>query len=123
MHDSAEKFDPRTETVFKVLQVISACAMSFAHGANDVANSIGSFCAAFYVYQNMAVPSGDSEVRAWVVATHLSRRVSICKHHAESGSCPYVVLIAAAESSTHLQRQWPCAGSLWDVPTNSKSLC
>jgi sodium-dependent phosphate transporter len=32
MHEAAEKFDPRTETVFKVLQVISACAMSFAHG-------------------------------------------------------------------------------------------
>lgn len=32
--DDAEKFDPRTEEVFKILQVISACAMSFAHGAN-----------------------------------------------------------------------------------------
>jgi sodium-dependent phosphate transporter len=32
MHEAAERFDPRTETVFKVLQVISACAMSFAHG-------------------------------------------------------------------------------------------
>ncbi len=63
MHESAEKFDPRTEQVFKVLQVISACAMSFAHGANDVANSIGSFCAAFYVYQNMAVPGANAEVR------------------------------------------------------------
>jgi sodium-dependent phosphate transporter len=62
MHDSAEKFDPRTEQVFKVLQVISACAMSFAHGANDVANSIGPFCAAFYVYQNMAVPGNNAEV-------------------------------------------------------------
>lgn len=64
MHESAEKFDPRTEQVFKVLQVISACAMSFAHGANDVANSIGPFCAAFYVYQNMAVPGSNSEVSA-----------------------------------------------------------
>ena len=69
MHDSAEKFDPRTEQVFKVLQVISACAMSFAHGANDVANSIGSFCAAYYVYQNMAVPGSNSEVCAWQTRT------------------------------------------------------
>jgi sodium-dependent phosphate transporter len=68
MHDSAEKFDPRTEQVFKVLQVISACAMSFAHGANDVANSIGSFCAAFYVYQNMAVPGSNAEVYPWILA-------------------------------------------------------
>lgn len=70
MHESAEKFDPRTEQAFKVLQVISACAMSFAHGANDVANSIGSFCAAFYVYQNQAVPGSSAEVRGW--------RASVC---------------------------------------------
>ncbi|KAF6262371.1 phosphate transporter [Scenedesmus sp. NREL 46B-D3] len=68
MHEAAERFDPRTETVFKVLQVISACAMSFAHGANDVANSIGSFCAAFYVYQNMAVPGSNAEVYPWILA-------------------------------------------------------
>jgi sodium-dependent phosphate transporter len=36
MHADAEKFDPRTEQVFKVLQVISACAMSFAHGEGAV---------------------------------------------------------------------------------------
>jgi phosphate/sulfate permease len=63
MHDSAERFDPRTEQVFKILQVISACAMSFAHGSNDIANSIGSFSAAYYVYQNMAVPGSNAEVR------------------------------------------------------------
>jgi solute carrier family 20 (sodium-dependent phosphate transporter) len=68
MHDDAEKFDPRTETVFKVLQVISACAMSFAHGANDVANSIGSFCAAFYVYNNLRVPPSNSDVYPWILA-------------------------------------------------------
>eukprot|EP00878_Enallax_costatus_P030835 GHUV01033633.1.p1 GENE.GHUV01033633.1~~GHUV01033633.1.p1 ORF type:complete len:194 (+),score=27.81 GHUV01033633.1:521-1102(+) len=68
MHEDAEKFDPRTEQVFKILQVVSACAMSFAHGANDVANSIGSFCAALYVYNNLAVPSSNSDVYQWVLA-------------------------------------------------------
>ncbi|KAF6251745.1 phosphate transporter family-domain-containing protein [Scenedesmus sp. NREL 46B-D3] len=68
MHDSAEKFDPRTEHVFKVLQVISACAMSFAHGANDVANAIGSFSAALFVYNNLQVPGSNSQVYPWVLA-------------------------------------------------------
>lgn len=32
IHADAERFDPRTEQVFKYLQIISAAAMSFAHG-------------------------------------------------------------------------------------------
>ncbi|WIA38221.1 hypothetical protein OEZ86_001565 [Tetradesmus obliquus] len=68
MHADAERFDPRTEQVFKVLQVISACAMSFAHGANDVANAIGSFAAAYYVYENRKVPGSSATVYPWILA-------------------------------------------------------
>ena len=68
MHDDAEKFDPRTEQVFKVLQVLSACAMSFAHGANDIANAVGPFAAALYVYENLKVPGSSAEAPVWVMA-------------------------------------------------------
>jgi phosphate/sulfate permease len=48
-----------------MVQVITACAMSFAHGANDVANAIGTFAATYYVYQNLTVPGSNSEVYPW----------------------------------------------------------
>eukprot|EP00877_Chromochloris_zofingiensis_P000768 jgi/Chrzof1/10692/Cz05g09010.t1 len=72
MHNDAEKFDPRTETVFKFLQVLSACAMSFAHGANDVANSIGSFSAAYYVYQNLKVRAHTVQLLVYVSDLHVA---------------------------------------------------
>jgi phosphate/sulfate permease len=49
IHSSAEVFPPRTEHVYKYLQVFSACCVSFAHGANDVANSVGPFAGIWWV--------------------------------------------------------------------------
>ena len=51
IHNNAEKFDIRTEEVFKYLQIFSAICDSFSHGANDVANSIGPFAAIFIIYR------------------------------------------------------------------------
>ena len=67
MHDAAEKFDPRTEQIFKYLQVLSACAVSFSHGANDVANAIGSFTASLYTFHNGKVPGSNTPVEIWVL--------------------------------------------------------
>lgn len=67
IHDQAEKFDPRTEQVFKYLQIISAAAMSFAHGANDVANAVGPFAALYGIYQYGYI-SPKSTVEPWMLA-------------------------------------------------------
>ena len=50
IHTDAEKFDPRTEEVFKYLQIFTAICCSFSHGANDVANSVGPFAAIYTIY-------------------------------------------------------------------------
>ncbi|KAF6259740.1 sodium/phosphate symporter [Scenedesmus sp. NREL 46B-D3] len=77
MHADAERCDPRTEEVLKVLQVktrlmVKLCnhrlCMSFAHGANDVANAIGTFAATYSVYQNFTVPGSNSAVYPWILA-------------------------------------------------------
>jgi solute carrier family 20 (sodium-dependent phosphate transporter) len=51
IHNSAEKFDPRTEELFRYLQIFTAMCDSFSHGANDVANAIGPFAAIYTIYQ------------------------------------------------------------------------
>ena len=51
IHLNAEKFDSRTEEVFKYLQIFSAMCDSFSHGANDVANAVGPFAAIFIIYR------------------------------------------------------------------------
>lgn len=57
-------------SVFGYLQVLSACFMSFAHGANDVANAIGPISAALAILQNSGLASGGPpsmpiDVLAW----------------------------------------------------------
>ena len=43
-HEQEHRFD-RVERIFVVLQILTACAVAFAHGSNDVANSIGPLAA------------------------------------------------------------------------------
>lgn len=65
MHDRVEKFDPKAERLFMWLQIFTAAFDSFAHGANDVANSIGPFSSIYQLYhhrgQLSTFMSGDFE--------------------------------------------------------------
>jgi sodium-dependent phosphate transporter len=65
MHAAAEVFDGKTELSFRYLQVLSACANSFAHGANDVANAIGPLAAIYSIWECTCVES-KSEVPVWM---------------------------------------------------------
>lgn len=55
MHDSVEKFDPKTERLFTWVQVFTAGVDAFAHGANDVANAIAPFSSVFQLHKNGGV--------------------------------------------------------------------
>lgn len=50
LHNNAEKFDKKTENVFKYLQIFTAVCDSFSHGANDVANAIGPFVTIYTIH-------------------------------------------------------------------------
>lgn len=57
MHNSAEKYDPKHEELFKYLQVFTAICDSFSHGANDVANAIGPFATIYTIYNSNGILS------------------------------------------------------------------
>jgi PiT family inorganic phosphate transporter len=55
------------ERVFVVLQIMTACAVAFAHGSNDVANSIGPLAAIHSVVTTGAVAE-TAFVEPWMLA-------------------------------------------------------
>jgi len=57
MHNQCERHEPRTEELFKYVQVFTAIVASFSHGANDVANAMGPFAAVYLIWKQNAVIS------------------------------------------------------------------
>jgi PiT family inorganic phosphate transporter len=55
------------ERVFSVLMVITACAMAFAHGSNDVANAIGPVAAVVSIVNSGGEVASKSVLPIWVL--------------------------------------------------------
>ncbi len=60
------RFD-QVERVFVVLQILTACAVAFAHGSNDVANSIGPLAAVVNVIEGADIAK-KAPVQPWMLA-------------------------------------------------------
>lgn len=69
MHTASAEHDQLAfvENIFGHLQIMSACLMAFAHGANDVANAIGPLSAAITILQTGAIYT-ESVVPTWALA-------------------------------------------------------
>ena len=68
IHSDAEVFDETTEELFSYLQVATACFASFAHGANDVANSVAPFAMIWLLYSTNTIPTSDVTAEPWILA-------------------------------------------------------
>ena len=56
----------RTERIFIYLQILTACFIAFAHGANDVANAIGPLSAAVQTVQG-GIVEATAQVPLWAL--------------------------------------------------------
>lgn len=66
LHSNASLYDKDIEKLCSPLQVITACFSSFAHGANDVSNSIAPF-ATIYGIHTYGEISKNSDVPIWIL--------------------------------------------------------
>ncbi len=55
------------EKVFAILMIVTACAMAFAHGSNDVANAIGPLAAVVSIVDNGGEISAKSAIAWWIL--------------------------------------------------------
>jgi PiT family inorganic phosphate transporter len=65
--DEDQRFS-QTERVFVVLQILTACAVAFAHGSNDVANAIGPLAAIATAVNEGADVATKAPVQPWMLA-------------------------------------------------------
>lgn len=56
----------QAENIFKTLQIITACYVAFAHGANDVANAIGPIAAVYAVFTSGTLATSVA-VPTWIL--------------------------------------------------------
>jgi sodium-dependent phosphate transporter len=61
-----EQYDEKSEILYSYLQVFTACALSFAHGSNDVANAVAPICAVLAIYDT-GVLTAKAPVPQWVL--------------------------------------------------------
>jgi PiT family inorganic phosphate transporter len=62
-----DKSFSRVERIFVILQIMTACAVAFAHGSNDVANSIGPLAAVHSIVTTGAAAK-TAAVEPWMLA-------------------------------------------------------
>ncbi len=48
-------------------QVLSACFVAFAHGSNDVGNTIAPLAAIVYIHQTGTLPGADFDIPTWIL--------------------------------------------------------
>ncbi|KAK1457835.1 phosphate-repressible phosphate permease [Colletotrichum melonis] len=66
MHARAPHYDNRAEHMYSALQILTASAASFIHGANDVANSIGPFATAYDIWRTGGIETSVG-VPVWIL--------------------------------------------------------
>ncbi|KAJ5106773.1 hypothetical protein N7456_003448 [Penicillium angulare] len=68
VYAAAEKYPNEVEHTYSFVQVLTACTASFAHGANDIGNSVGPWAAIYSAWSTGDPAAAKSPVPVWQLA-------------------------------------------------------
>lgn len=72
----AEKYPNEVEHTYSFVQVLTACTASFAHGANDIGNSVGPWAVIYSAWSTGSAAASKAPVPIWQLAV-LSAAISV----------------------------------------------
>ena len=64
----AEKYSNEVEHTYSFIQILTACTASFAHGANDIGNSVGPWAVIYGAWQTGDAAKSKAPVPIWQLA-------------------------------------------------------
>lgn len=76
VYANAEKYPNEVEHTYSFVQILTACTASFAHGANDIGNSVGPWAVIYSAWQTGKASSSSAPVPIWQLAV-LSATISL----------------------------------------------
>ncbi|KAJ6102363.1 hypothetical protein N7486_004790 [Penicillium sp. IBT 16267x] len=68
VYAAAEKYPNEVEHTYSFVQIITACTASFAHGANDIGNSVGPWAAIYSAWSTGDSLAAKAPVPVWQLA-------------------------------------------------------
>ncbi|OAQ63615.1 sodium/phosphate symporter [Pochonia chlamydosporia 170] len=76
VYAAAEKYPNEVEHTYSFVQVLTACTASFAHGANDIGNSVGPWAVIYGAWKTGNAAQAKAPVDVWQLAV-LSATISL----------------------------------------------
>ncbi|CAL5868630.1 uncharacterized protein PFLUO_LOCUS2857 [Penicillium psychrofluorescens] len=68
VYANAKKYPNEVEHTYSFVQILTACTASFAHGANDIGNSVGPWAAIYAAWSTGNATAAEASVPVWQLA-------------------------------------------------------
>ncbi|KAL2865316.1 inorganic phosphate transporter [Aspergillus lucknowensis] len=76
VYSHAKKYPNEVEHTYSFIQILTACTASFAHGANDIGNSVGPWAVLYGAWRTGNAAESEADVEVWQLAV-LSATISV----------------------------------------------